>query len=111
MTIIDLTAVLTLNPGKLQRVLEEFDRISKFVKANEPGVLRYELTRGIPEKNGGADIVVIREIYASEAAQQSHLETPACQHFIKCMEGEKFCADAKIVFTQPKVTFGFTSRL
>ncbi len=45
------------------QVLEEFDRISKFVKANEPGVLRYELTRGIPEKNGGADIVVIREMF------------------------------------------------
>jgi hypothetical protein len=81
MAIVDLTAALTLNAGKLQRVgdpslnqtpvddltlleqvLEEFDTISRFVRANEPGVLRYELTRGVPEKNGGADIVIIREV-------------------------------------------------
>ena len=48
--------------GVLIQVLEEFDTISRFVKDNEPGVLRYELAKGIPEKNGGADVVVIREM-------------------------------------------------
>lgn len=111
MAIVDLTAVLTLNRGKLKRFLEEFESISKFVKANEPGVLRYELHRGLPEKNGGADIVVIREIYASEDAQKAHIDTPQCQAFIKAMEEEKFCSDAKIVFTATKADFGFASRL
>lgn len=49
--------------------------------------------------------------YASEDAQKAHIETPQCQAFIKAMEEEKFCSDAKIVFTATKADFGFASRL
>ena len=43
--------------------MDEFNSIQKWVKVNEPGVLQYELTVGLPEKNSGADIVVIREVF------------------------------------------------
>ncbi|KAB5558424.1 hypothetical protein GE09DRAFT_1119236 [Coniochaeta sp. 2T2.1] len=113
MAIVDLTAVITLNPGKLQRIVDEFNHIQKWVKANEPGVLQYELTKGLPEKNSGADVVLIREVYASEDAQQAHFVAPITQRMIKTMEDEKFIKTINIVFTQPKPDSGFlrTSRL
>lgn len=36
--------------------------MAKYVKANEPQVLQYELRRGLPEKNNGLEQVVVREV-------------------------------------------------
>ena len=100
-----------------------------YVKANEPQVLRYELRRGLPEKNNGVELVVVREMsvnhrspsllytnqgfrYANEEVQRAHIATPQCQAFMKAMEEEKLCSEVKVVVTKPGGPgLGFEARL
>ncbi|KAK1765749.1 hypothetical protein QBC33DRAFT_134181 [Phialemonium atrogriseum] len=110
--IVDVTAILIANPGKIERVVDEFRKMEVYVKANEPQVLRYELRRGLPEKNNGVELVVIREIYANEEVQRAHIATPQCQAFMKAMEEEKLCSEVKVVVTKPGGPgLGFEARL
>ncbi|KAJ0293006.1 hypothetical protein CBS470a_002207 [Colletotrichum nupharicola] len=56
--LLDLTAVITPKPGKAEQL---FSNCVNYSKANEPGTLRYEIHRGLKDKNGGLEEFVVRE--------------------------------------------------
>ncbi|EOO02225.1 putative antibiotic biosynthesis monooxygenase protein [Phaeoacremonium minimum UCRPA7] len=104
--VVDLTAILTPNPGKIERIVALFRAVEKAAKAGEPGTLRYEMHKGIKDKNGGVEELVVREV---EEAMQTHIAGSDCQVFIKAMEAESLCENVKVIFHKPIV--GVESRL
>ena len=56
----NIVAVLYPKKGKADQLVELLDEISKYVRDNEPGTLKYEVNRSLrPAKDGTEDIVMI----------------------------------------------------
>ncbi|KAH7162495.1 hypothetical protein B0J13DRAFT_536152 [Dactylonectria estremocensis] len=95
---IQLTAIITPKPGKAKRFLELFDTCTQFVQANEPGVHRYELHRGIKDLNGGKEQFVVLEGYDDQEALDKHMKAPPIVAMIEALEKEAL-ADIEIINT------------
>lgn len=55
---IEIVAIFKPNPGKADRAQEVLDDMSAYIKANEPGTLKYHLQR---ETHGDAPTFVLFE--------------------------------------------------
>ncbi len=62
---LDLLAIISPKPGKTDRVVELLSQVSEYVKANEPGTLKYEIMRVNKDKATGKEEVVMIEKYVS----------------------------------------------
>ncbi|KAF9872630.1 hypothetical protein CkaCkLH20_09809 [Colletotrichum karsti] len=99
--IIDLTAVITPKPGKAEKVFELFSNCVNYSEANEPGTLRYEIHRGLQDKNGGLEEFVVRETYADEDAMNKHMVGPDVVALVKAMETGDLVENVKVIHTKP----------
>ncbi|KAH8176182.1 antibiotic biosynthesis monooxygenase domain-containing protein [Sarocladium implicatum] len=95
---IQLTAIITPKPGKADRFLELFQTCVDYVQKHEPYIHRYELHRGLPEKNGKQRFVVL-EGYDHQEGLDKHMKTPPVQALLKAVEEEKL-TDTDIIMTQ-----------
>ena len=57
---IEIVAIFKSNPGKADRAQQVLDEMAAYIKANEPGTLRYHLSR---ETKGDAPTFVLLETY------------------------------------------------
>ncbi|KAF5521108.1 hypothetical protein CGCA056_v007125 [Colletotrichum aenigma] len=99
--LLDLTAVITPKPGKAEQVFQLFSNCVNFSKANEPGTLRYEIHRGLKDKNGGLEEFVVRETYADEDALNKHMGGPDVVALVKAMESGELVESVKVIHTNP----------
>ncbi|TPX18523.1 uncharacterized protein E0L32_011561 [Thyridium curvatum] len=97
-SIIDLTAIVTPRSGQTARFLELFQKCAEAV-AQEPGTLIYELRKGLPDKNGGKQQLVIREVYADPAGQEAHMQSAAVKSMIAAIESGKLVENIDVIFT------------
>jgi quinol monooxygenase YgiN len=61
MAALDLLAIISPKPGKTDRVVELLQKVSEYVKANEPGTLKYEILRAGKDRASGKEEVVMAE--------------------------------------------------
>ncbi|KAH7393609.1 hypothetical protein BKA64DRAFT_676587 [Cadophora sp. MPI-SDFR-AT-0126] len=100
---IDIVAIITPKPGKIDRIVELLSEVSQYVKANEPGTLKYQITRG-------KDEVVMIESYKDKAALGAHGSSTTFKAFQKKMQDEDLVG-APMQLKMLKHAGGFTSRL
>ncbi|KAJ3528780.1 hypothetical protein NM208_g10048 [Fusarium decemcellulare] len=97
---IQLTAVVTPQPGKAQRFLDLFKVCAEYVQANEPQVYRYEIHEGIPELNGGKLQFVVLEGYENQEALDKHMKAPPVVALLRAIEKEKL-TETQLIMTKP----------
>ncbi|KAJ2905204.1 uncharacterized protein MKZ38_006110 [Zalerion maritima] len=100
-SVVELTGVLTLNPGKAERFIALFKNILAHANANEPGTIVYELHVGIPEKNNGEQVVVAKEMYKDQASMDIHMAGEGVKTILEAMEKENLIKSSQIIFTEP----------
>ncbi|CZT05192.1 hypothetical protein WAI453_005477 [Rhynchosporium graminicola] len=100
---IDIIAILFPKPGKADRIVELLNEVSGYVKANEPGTLKYQVTRG-------KDEVIMIESYKDKAALGDHGSSKTFKSFQKQMQEEDLVA-RPMQLKMLKDAGGFASRL
>ncbi|KAF2264444.1 hypothetical protein CC78DRAFT_568364, partial [Lojkania enalia] len=79
-SIVVIAKLLTAGGDARQSVIDALDKVSKYSKANEPGVLRYMLT--VPRDSLDDKSVYVFEEYADQAALDAHMGTKATADLI-----------------------------
>ncbi|KAH7321940.1 hypothetical protein BKA65DRAFT_91351 [Rhexocercosporidium sp. MPI-PUGE-AT-0058] len=100
---IDIVAILSPKPGKADRLIELLSEVSEYVKANEPGTLKYQILRT-------KDEVVLIESYKDKAALGAHGSSKTFKTFQKKLRDEDLTG-APMQLKMLKDAGGFTSRL
>ncbi|CAD6439443.1 ded0aac4-fbad-4099-a19a-16c0bfbaea6a [Sclerotinia trifoliorum] len=109
MTQIDLIAIIYPKEGKADRVAELLNEISQYIKANEPGTLKYEVNKEVNKKSGAEEIILV-ESYKDKAAITAHGASEAFKAFGKKLKDEDVIAKPmQLKFL--KNVGGFSSRL
>ncbi|KAH6684314.1 hypothetical protein B0J14DRAFT_526893 [Halenospora varia] len=106
---LDIIAIITPNGGKADRVVELLQQVSEHVKANEPGTLRYEITRSMNKKAGAEEIIML-ESYKDKAALDAHGSSKEFAAFQKKLKEEQLVG-APMQLKITKAAGGFASRL
>ena len=70
---------------------------AEFVRKNEPGVLHFEITRGVDRAEGSARFVVW-EVYQDEAARKAHGETAGLAVLLKHFQEEQLVSVPTTVY-------------
>ncbi|TVY17979.1 hypothetical protein LARI1_G003968 [Lachnellula arida] len=63
---IDLVAIISPKPGKTDRVVELLQQVAEYIKNNEHGTLKYNITRSF-NKQAGIDEIIMIERFAASA--------------------------------------------
>ncbi|KAB8299797.1 hypothetical protein EYC80_000049 [Monilinia laxa] len=109
MSQIDLVAILFPKEGKADRVVELLNEISIYVKANEPGTLKYEVNKEVNKESGAVEIIMM-ESYKDKAAIAAHGSSEQFKAFGKKLKDEGLIAKPmQLKFL--KNVGGFSSRL
>ncbi|QSZ36069.1 hypothetical protein DSL72_007193 [Monilinia vaccinii-corymbosi] len=109
MSQIDLVAIISPKEGKAERVAELLNEISAYVKANEPGTLKYEIHQETNQKSGAVEIIMM-ESYKDKAAIVAHGASEQFKAFGKKVKDEDLIAKPmQLKFL--KNVGGFSSRL
>jgi len=103
---IEIVAIFKSNPGKADRAQQVLDEMAAYIKANEPGTLRYHLSR---ETKGDAPTFVLLETYKDKKSLQEHGSSARFKEFNRTLGKEKLFESFKVVYT--KGVAGFSSRL
>ncbi|KAL2753795.1 hypothetical protein ACRALDRAFT_1057901 [Sodiomyces alcalophilus JCM 7366] len=98
---IDLVAIVTPKPGKVERFIELFYKCAEYAEKNEPGTLAYRFHRGDKAKNDGLEELVVRETYENQAALDKHMEAPPVKAIMKELEAGTLVQNIKIVHITP----------
>ncbi|TVY50578.1 hypothetical protein LCER1_G007937 [Lachnellula cervina] len=64
---IDLVAIISPKPGKTDRVIELLQEVAEYIKNNEHGTLKYNITRSF-NKQSGVDEIIMIEMFAFAAS-------------------------------------------
>lgn len=75
-TTIDLVYVWTAKPGMEEQLVATYDAVGDVLEANEPGLLRYEIS---VSETGNQ--IVIHEVFENSEALADHLSKTAAQYF------------------------------
>ncbi|KAI6782146.1 uncharacterized protein J7T54_002383 [Emericellopsis cladophorae] len=96
---IELTAIVTpKSPEKGQRFLELFQRCVEYVEANEKDyVHRYEMHKGIKDKDGNVQYVVL-EGYKDKEGLDKHMKTKPVVELLEAISKEEL-TETKIIMT------------
>ncbi|KAF4121279.1 Antibiotic biosynthesis monooxygenase [Geosmithia morbida] len=99
MALIDLTAIITpKSPEKGLRFLALFEACVSYTEKYERGyVYRYELHKGIPDKNGKEQFVVL-ESYKDEDGMQKHMKSPPVLELVERGAKEDL-TDVQVILT------------
>ncbi|KAF4626436.1 hypothetical protein G7Y89_g11719 [Cudoniella acicularis] len=106
---LDIIAIISPKPGKTDRVVELLQGVSEYVKKNEPGTLKYEITRSM-NKKAGVEEVVMLETYKDKVALDIHGRSEAFGIFQKTLK-EEGLVGAPMQLKITKAAGGFASRL
>ncbi|KAH6698990.1 hypothetical protein DL95DRAFT_355120 [Leptodontidium sp. 2 PMI_412] len=99
---IDIVAIIVPKPGKADRIVELLTEVADYAKANEPGTLKYQVTRAKGE-------VIMIESYKDKAALGVHGSSETFKAFQKKMQDEDLQAASQLKIL--KNAGGYTSRL
>lgn len=72
-----IIARLTMQDGKEEEALAHLRKMGDAVQANEPGALAYAIHRSLENPSE----IVFVEVYADDAAFQTHMQTPHMGEF------------------------------
>ncbi|KAG0649694.1 hypothetical protein D0Z07_3707 [Hyphodiscus hymeniophilus] len=105
---VDLVAILTPVPGKIDELIQGLAVLNKHVEDNEKDVLRYELFK---QTNGpdGAECLVYIEVYKNKEALDAHRQSEVYAQV------QKVGAETKVLAAPPDIKIlehvgGFGSR-
>ncbi|KAG9240205.1 hypothetical protein BJ878DRAFT_527527 [Calycina marina] len=105
MSQVDLIAVITVKPGKAERVVELLKELAVFVKENEPETLRYHINL-----DSKKDQIIMLETYASKAAMGAHGQSKEFKAFQQKLADEDLVG-GPMELKATKAMGGFESRL
>ncbi|KAK3324889.1 hypothetical protein B0H66DRAFT_580316 [Apodospora peruviana] len=83
-------AMLYPKPEKLARVEEITQSICEYIKENEPGVLQYQWFK---VKDAEKPTIVVWEVYADDAAVETHKTSPKMAWLMKTSQEENNLAE------------------
>ncbi|RFU33889.1 hypothetical protein B7463_g2422, partial [Scytalidium lignicola] len=109
MSQVELLAIITPNPGKTDRVVELLKGMSEYVKANEPGTLRYHIHREVNKKSGVEEVIML-ETYTDKKALAAHGSSARFKAFGKQLKDEGL-VQGPMNLKFLKVEGGFAARL
>jgi len=69
----------TVVPGNVDTVIELFREVVPQILANEPGCLRYEISRS----QGDLNVLIINELYVDSDALATHRSTPYAEAIVQ----------------------------
>ncbi|KAK4496831.1 hypothetical protein PRZ48_012815 [Zasmidium cellare] len=109
-TEINIVAVLHPKQGSVDEVITIFSDLAKWIHANEPGTLVYQVHRSLrPGKDGNEDVVIV-ERYKDAAALKTHGSTPQFKSMQATFAKKKLMRAAPEIHTVSGKG-GFASRL
>ncbi|TVY34386.1 hypothetical protein LOCC1_G007826 [Lachnellula occidentalis] len=98
---IDLVAIISPSPGKTDRVVELLQQVAEYIKNNEHGTLKYNITRSF-NKQAGVEEVIMIESYKDKAAMLAHGSSNEFKIFQKQMVAEGLVsAPMQLKITKP----------
>ncbi|KAL9580212.1 MAG: hypothetical protein Q9203_006394 [Teloschistes exilis] len=95
---VGLVAIMTPQPGKLDRCIQLMEQATSIVRTTEPGAIRYQFHVEVKGAERGDSVVTIEQ-YEDQAAWDSHCQGEATQFMSKAM------TDEGILAKPPAVTF------
>ncbi|KAL8747233.1 MAG: hypothetical protein Q9190_000852 [Brigantiaea leucoxantha] len=99
--VVDLVAIMTPKPGKMDRCLEILEQATHLVREYEPGALRYHMFVEMEGDQRGKDVVWIEQ-YENQAAWEAHTNGKAYEFMSKIMPEEDILATAPVLkFLKP----------
>ncbi|KAK3057856.1 hypothetical protein LTR09_000931 [Extremus antarcticus] len=105
-----VVAVLYPKKDKTDEVVGLLQEVAQYVKANEPGTLKYEITRSLrPNKDGTEDIVML-ERYKDQQSLKTHGSSETFTSFQKKL-GKLDLMRAPMTLKMVAEKGGFSSRL
>jgi len=105
-----VVAILYPKKGKAGQLVELLQGVSKHVRDNEPGTLKYEIHRSLrPGKDGAEDVIMV-ERYRDQTSLQTHASSAPFLEFQKQVK-DLDLVRAPMTLKMVSVQGGFASRL